>query len=90
MKKGSIKAFPCSIKTYGEFFVCQQRFFLSADDLCKQFGPRSRLTKVRSCSGYLQFDIDSDLEVFEKVNHDKKIMKNYPACKVLSQVPLSC
>ena len=54
----------------------------SIDNLCKQFGPRS---------GFKQFDslIEFLKEFFGKVNfekksaYDKKIIKNYIACKEL-------
>ena len=44
--------------------VCQWRILSSADNLCKQFGPRS---------GFKRFDTDSVPErIFEKVNFEKK------------------
>ena len=63
----------------------------SADNLCKQFAPRSGPTEVG-------LDLDPNCldtlvvflkEFFEKVNYEKKFaddnksMKNYPACKLL-------
>ena len=63
----------------------------SADNLCKQFGPRAGLTKCRSWSGFELFDTMIVLlkEFFEKVHFEKnsaddkkKVMKKYPACRV--------
>ena len=47
---------------------------LSADHLCKQFGPRSGPKKCRACSGPKIFDTQMVLlkEFFEKVNFEKK------------------
>ena len=63
----------------------------SADNLCKQFGPRSGSTEHRSLPGSKQFDtlIVFLKEYFEKSNFKKslqaptKASKNYPACKEL-------
>ena len=69
----------------------------SADNLCKQFGPRLGLTKCLSCYGSKSFDIlivilkDFFFNLFlkkkkkkkKKKTADHKRMKNYPACKVL-------
>ena len=59
----------------------------SADNLCKQFGPRSGSTERRSWPGPELF---VSYTFFEKVNFeklsadDKENMKNYPACKELN------
>ena len=61
----------------------------SADNFCKQFGPRSGPIESRPWSRSKQFDslIVFMKEFFEKVNfekksvNDNKSMKNYPACK---------
>ena len=68
------------------------RLLLSADNLCKQFGPRSGLAVCPSWSVSKLFD---SLMVFQKNFFEKlfkkkkkksadnnKSMKNYPACKV--------
>ena len=74
------------------FHPTMQRISSSADNLCKQFGPRSGPTECRSRSGPKQLDtLMVFLKVFfEKVNFeiseqttDFKRMKNYPACKEL-------
>ena len=70
-----------------------QRWFLSiADNLCKQFGPRSGPTKCWSWSGSNLFDTligfpkDFFFKVyFEKSQQTSKIMKYYPAWKELRQ-----
>ena len=66
------------------------RLVSSADNLCKQFGPRSGLTKCQAWSGSKLFDTVVALlkEFFEKVDFektadDKKSMQNYPSCKAL-------
>ena len=65
----------------------------SADDLCKQFGPRSGPTKCRAWSGSKQFDtlMVFPKEFFEKVDFEKnqqtaKNHENCPACKELYSV----
>ena len=57
----------------------------SADNLCKQFGPRSGPTKCRACSGLKLFYTRMVFlkEFFEKVDFEKISreqinMKNYP------------
>ena len=69
----------------------------SANNLCKQFGPRSGPTKCRAWSGSNLFDILIVLqkEFFENVNFEKKIsrrqkcMQNYPACKELNRIEVN-
>ena len=62
---------------------------LSADNLCKQFVPRSGLTICQACSESKQFAtlMLFQKEFFEKFNLKKKIsrrhvLKKIPACKV--------
>ena len=65
----------------------------SAANICKEFGPRSGLTKCRAWSRSKLFDtlIVFLKEFFEKVNFEKPIsrrqksMKNYPVCKKIKQ-----
>ena len=52
---------------------------LSADNICKQFGPRSSLTKHQAWSGWILFDTPmvSLKEFFEKGQQTTKSMKNF-------------
>ena len=52
----------------GKLFVASGNFCHLLDNLCKQFGPRSGLTKCRSWSGSKMFDTISvpDIFFFEK------------------------
>ena len=64
----------------------------AADNLCKQFGPRSGQTFCRAWSGSKLFDTDDTDDIPERLFWKKKIilkihrwqksMQNYPACKV--------
>ena len=66
-----------------KLFPCKQRILSSADNLCKQFGSRSRLTDCRSWSGSKLFDT---LIVFlRKLGEDNQNMNNYPACNCSSK-----
>ena len=60
---------------------------LSADNLCKQFGPRSGQTKRQASSGSKLFDTlmvfleDCFEKLIKKIHRQQKSMQNYPACK---------
>ena len=66
----------------------------SADNLCKQFGPRSEPTEHPSCSGSKHFDtlMIFQKELFEKVDFEikqqttKNMCKNYQVVKELSEL----
>ena len=51
-----LAAFIFIISWVSSLFSCQARLLLSADNLCKQFVPRSVPTKRRSRSAYRLFD----------------------------------
>ena len=75
----SINSFPTS----GNFF-----FLSSADNLCKQFGPRSGSMFYQAWSGSKLFDtlmvfwkIFLKLLIKKKICRRQKIIQNYPACK---------
>ena len=56
------------------FFVCQQQILLFADNLCKQFRPRSDLAECSAYSGSTLFDtLDTRHlnEFYEKVKFEK-------------------
>ena len=67
----------------------------SADNLCKQFGPRLGATKLfqeyHQCQNQVLHFVGPDFDAdgipenvhFEKNKQTTKIMKNYPACKEL-------
>ena len=67
------------------FFLLLQEM-LSADKLCKQFGPRPGPTECRSCSGSKLFDtlIVFLKEFFEKVNFEKISRQHQKHEKLLS------
>ena len=76
----------CSQTTHTSLTHCLPE--TSADDLCKQFGPRSGPTKRRARSVSKLFDnlIVFLKEFFEKVDFEKKsaddkILQNYPVGK---------
>ena len=62
-------------------------FLLSADSLCKLFGPRLALTECRSRSGSKPFNtlmwFLKEVNFEKKVSRLQKILKNYSACKEL-------
>ena len=71
-----------------------QKLLLFADNLCKQFEPRSGPAKLRAWSGSKLFDTDGIPERFfwkknnlkkRKKSHRQKSMQNYPACKELNK-----
>ena len=90
MHQQSIIQFFCLLTIYLSSFPARGNLS-SADNLCKQFGPRSGPTECRSWSGSKLFDtlIVFLKEFFEKVDFEKnqqtttKNHENYPACKDL-------
>ena len=61
--------FPLYKKKISYLFPCKQWLLPSADNLCKEFGPRSGLTKQQSSSEFKQLDTEIVLlkEFFEKL-----------------------
>ena len=64
----------------------------SADNLCKQFRPRSSLTECRSWSGSKQFDTLKVFlkEFFEEVNFEKTQQTTTRACQSPSMQRVKC
>ena len=61
----------------------------SADNLCKQFAPRSGLTKCQAWSGSKLFDTDGILEIiFHKIDFGRKKHAKFPSRPRVKNLPI--